>query len=69
MKNNIKQALAGLQATETHQGLPIPGRDMVENNAGGFRSLRKPLGDGFIFNPNQPAIKCNNTKPALTGTT
>lgn len=36
MKNNIKQALAGLQATETHQGLPIPGRDMVENNAGGF---------------------------------
>ncbi len=37
--------------------------------AGGFRSLRKPLGDGFIFNPNQPAIKCNNTKPALTGTT
>jgi hypothetical protein len=31
--------------------------------------LRKPLGDGFIFNPNQPAIKCNNTKPALTGTT
>ena len=36
MKNNIKQALEGLQATETHQGLPIPGRDMVENNAGGF---------------------------------
>jgi 60 kDa SS-A/Ro ribonucleoprotein len=36
MKNNIKQALAGLQATETPQGLPIPGRDMVENNAGGF---------------------------------
>jgi len=36
MKNNIKHALAGLQATETHQGLPIPGRDMVENNAGGF---------------------------------
>ena len=36
MKNNIKQALEGLQATETPQGLPIPGRDMVENNAGGF---------------------------------
>jgi 60 kDa SS-A/Ro ribonucleoprotein len=36
MKNNIKAALAGLQTTETHQGLPIPGRDMVENNAGGF---------------------------------
>jgi 60 kDa SS-A/Ro ribonucleoprotein len=36
MKNNIKQALEGLQATETNQGLPIPGRDMVENNAGGF---------------------------------
>ena len=36
MKNNIRQALTGLQATETHQGLPIPGRDMVENNAGGF---------------------------------
>ena len=36
MKNNIKQALAGLNATETPQGLPIPGRDMVENNAGGF---------------------------------
>jgi len=36
MKNNIKQALAGLQATETPQGLPIPGRDMVDNNAGGF---------------------------------
>ena len=36
MKKNIKEALAGLQATETHQGLPIPGRDMVENNAGGF---------------------------------
>lgn len=36
MKNNIKQALTGLHATETHQGLPIPGRDMVENNAGGF---------------------------------
>ena len=36
MKNNIKVALAGLQTTETHQGLPIPGRDMVENNAGGF---------------------------------
>jgi len=36
MKNNIKAALAGLQTTETPQGLPIPGRDMVENNAGGF---------------------------------
>ena len=36
MKNNIKEALAGLQTTETHQGLPIPGRDLVENNAGGF---------------------------------
>lgn len=36
MKNNIRQALTGLQATETSQGLPIPGRDMVENNAGGF---------------------------------
>lgn len=36
MKNNIKAALTGLQATETSQGLPIPGRDMVENNAGGF---------------------------------
>jgi 60 kDa SS-A/Ro ribonucleoprotein len=36
MKKNIKQALEGLQATETPQGLPIPGRDMVENNAGGF---------------------------------
>jgi len=36
MKNNIRQALTGLQATETPQGLPIPGRDMVENNAGGF---------------------------------
>ena len=36
MKNNIKEALAGLNATETPQGLPIPGRDMVENNAGGF---------------------------------
>jgi len=36
MKNNIKQALAGLNATETPQGLPIPGRDMVANNAGGF---------------------------------
>ena len=36
MKKNIKEALAGLQTTETHQGLPIPGRDMVENNAGGF---------------------------------
>lgn len=36
MKKNIRQALAGLQATETSQGLPIPGRDMVENNAGGF---------------------------------
>jgi 60 kDa SS-A/Ro ribonucleoprotein len=36
MKKNIKEALAGLNATETPQGLPIPGRDMVENNAGGF---------------------------------
>ena len=36
MKKNIRQALTGLQATETSQGLPIPGRDMVENNAGGF---------------------------------
>jgi 60 kDa SS-A/Ro ribonucleoprotein len=36
MKKNIKEALMGLQATETPQGLPIPGRDMVENNAGGF---------------------------------
>ena len=36
MKKNIRQALTGLQATETPQGLPIPGRDMVENNAGGF---------------------------------
>jgi 60 kDa SS-A/Ro ribonucleoprotein len=36
MKKNIRQALTGLQATETFQGLPIPGRDMVENNAGGF---------------------------------
>jgi 60 kDa SS-A/Ro ribonucleoprotein len=36
MKKNIKEALAGLQTTETSQGLPIPGRDMVENNAGGF---------------------------------
>jgi 60 kDa SS-A/Ro ribonucleoprotein len=36
MKKNIREALTGLQATETSQGLPIPGRDMVENNAGGF---------------------------------
>lgn len=36
MKKYIKAALTGLHATETHQGLPIPGRDMVENNAGGF---------------------------------
>ena len=36
MKKNIKNALTGLNATETPQGLPIPGRDMVENNAGGF---------------------------------
>lgn len=36
MKKHIKAALTGLHATETHQGLPIPGRDMVENNAGGF---------------------------------
>mgnify|MGYP003857734501 CR=1 FL=1 len=36
MKKNLKDALAGLQSTETPQGLPIPGRDMVENNAGGF---------------------------------
>ncbi|MFM7397365.1 MAG: TROVE domain-containing protein [Verrucomicrobiota bacterium] len=36
MKKNIKQALAGLKATETPQSLPIPGRDMVENSAGGF---------------------------------
>jgi 60 kDa SS-A/Ro ribonucleoprotein len=36
MKKNIKEALAGLNATETPQGLPIPGRDMVENKAGGF---------------------------------
>ena len=36
MKKHIKQALTGLNATETPQSLPIPGRDMVENNAGGF---------------------------------
>ena len=36
MKKHIKAALTGLHATETHQGLPIPGREMVENNAGGF---------------------------------
>jgi 60 kDa SS-A/Ro ribonucleoprotein len=36
MKKNIKVALTGLNATETSQSLPIPGRDMVENNAGGF---------------------------------
>jgi 60 kDa SS-A/Ro ribonucleoprotein len=36
MKKNIKEALTGLTASETPQGLPIPGRDMVENNAGGF---------------------------------
>ena len=36
MKKNIKEALAGLNATETPQSLPIPGRDMVANNAGGF---------------------------------
>ena len=36
MKKHIKAALTGMHATETHQGLPIPGRDMVENNAGGF---------------------------------
>ncbi len=36
MKKNMKAALAGLLTTETPQGLPIPGRDMVENNAGGF---------------------------------
>ena len=36
MKKHIKQALAGLNSTETPQSLPIPGRDMVENNAGGF---------------------------------
>lgn len=36
MKKNIKEALAGLNATETSQSLPIPGRDMVANNAGGF---------------------------------
>ncbi len=36
MKKNMKAALAGLLTTETSQGLPIPGRDMVENNAGGF---------------------------------
>ena len=36
MKKNIKAALAGLNATETSQSLPIPGRDMVANNAGGF---------------------------------
>ena len=36
MKKYIKQALTGLNSTETPQSLPIPGRDMVENNAGGF---------------------------------
>ncbi len=36
MKKNIKNALTGLNATETSQSLPIPGRDMVANNAGGF---------------------------------
>jgi 60 kDa SS-A/Ro ribonucleoprotein len=36
MKKHIKAALTGMHATETHQGLPIPGREMVENNAGGF---------------------------------
>ena len=36
MKKNIKNALTGLNATETPQSLPIPGRDMVVNNAGGF---------------------------------
>ena len=36
MKKHIKQALAALNSTETPQSLPIPGRDMVENNAGGF---------------------------------
>ena len=36
MKKYIKQALAALNSTETPQSLPIPGRDMVENNAGGF---------------------------------
>ena len=36
MKKNIKEALAGLNATETPQSLPIPCRDMVANNAGGF---------------------------------
>jgi len=36
MKKNIKEALTGLTASETPQGLPIPGRDMVGNNAGGF---------------------------------
>jgi len=36
MKKYIKQVLAALNSTETPQSLPIPGRDMVENNAGGF---------------------------------
>jgi 60 kDa SS-A/Ro ribonucleoprotein len=36
MKKNIKEALTGLTASQTPQGLPIPGRDMVGNNAGGF---------------------------------
>jgi len=36
MKKHIKQVLAALNSTETPQSLPIPGRDMVENNAGGF---------------------------------
>ena len=36
MKKYIKQVLAAINSTETPQSLPIPGRDMVENNAGGF---------------------------------
>ena len=75
MKNNIKQALAGLQATETHQGLPIPGRDMVENNAGGFvfkldewKQLERFLilgSEGGTYYASEKKLTADNTNKVL----
>lgn len=75
MKKNIRQALTGLQATETPQGLPIPGRDMVENNAGGFvfkldewKQLERFLilgSEGGTFYVSEKKLTADNANKAL----
>lgn len=75
MKKNIKEALTGLTATETPQGLPIPGRDMVENNAGGFvfkldewKQLERFLilgSEGGTFYVSEKKLTAENTNKVL----